>query len=109
MSHPSEFGHGDGVLHRAADLVSDARRDLAAQARTLDAQVAGVRGRWGGAGAAAFFRLHQAWTEQQEAVTGALDGLSSALVETERDNTGVDEEAGTFLADLIARLGAVRA
>ncbi|MEQ6903845.1 WXG100 family type VII secretion target [Nocardioides sp. YIM 152588] len=108
MTHPTDFGHGDGVLHRAAALVTEARHDLAGTAVTLDGQVATVRGRWGGAGAEAFFGLHRAWAEQHARIVGALDGLADALTETERDNTRVDDDARGFLADLTARLGAVR-
>lgn len=104
----TEFGQGAGVLSRAATMVSEAREDFDGHAKTLDGQIAAVRGRWGGAGANAFFVLHQSWTEKHKVVVTALDKFAASLTETEKDNTRVDEEAGAFMNNLINKLGQVQ-
>lgn len=108
MGNAPEFGQGERVLTRAAGMVAEARADFEGHAKTLDGQITGVRNRWGGAGASAFFILHQAWTEKHKVVVTALDKFAADLTDTERDNTRVDEEAGAFMNNLINKLGQVQ-
>jgi uncharacterized protein YukE len=96
------LGQSDGALGRAAALVADARADFERSARLLDAQIAALHGRWGGAGGSAFFVLHQAWHDRQHTVVAALERFRASLIETERDNTVVDHRA----ADTLRALGA---
>lgn len=105
MGHPDELVQGEGALVRAASFVSDARSDFTALSRRLDGQIASVHGRWGGRGAEAFFILHQAWTEKQQTIVGALDRFAESLTTTERDNTTTDDEIGGGYARLRGRLG----
>lgn len=105
MAQPDEFGQGDGTLSRAAGLVTEARTDFDAYSARLDGQLAAVQGRWGGRGAQAFFVLHQAWTEKQRTIVGALDDFAGSLASTEQDNTATDDEIGASYAQLRGRLG----
>ena len=108
MGSATEFGQGEQVLTRAAGMVAEARADFEGHAKTLSGQIDAIRNRWGGAGASAFFVLHQAWTEKHQVVISALDKFALDLVDTERDNTRVDDEAGAFMNNLINKLGQVQ-
>ena len=50
-----DMGQGEGTLTRAASMVADAKADFDGFSRRLEGQVAGLQGRWTGAGASAFF------------------------------------------------------
>lgn len=101
----NEMRMGEGTLSRAAQLVADARQDFDRLAADLDGRIADLRGRWAGAGGEAFFVLHQAWTEQQRTVVGALDGFEAALLATQRDLTGTDDAQATAFSGYRSRLG----
>ena len=100
-----EMGQGERTLTRAAGLVADAKTDLDGLSRRLDAQVAGLQGRWAGAGASAFFALHQAWTEKQTVITGALHEFEASLTSTERDNLATDDAQSAHFRRTAGRLG----
>lgn len=102
------FGQAHGVLSQAAKLVIDAKADFEKQSRDLDSQIQSVQGRWGGAGASAFFALNTAWQEKHKVVVTALDKFHASLTATEKDNTQVDEQAGDFMNSLINKLGNVQ-
>lgn len=99
------MGQGAGTLSRAAGLVAQARQDLDDVSRRLDGQVAGLHGRWVGAGASAFVLLHQAWTERQGRIVAGLDGFAGALTATERDTRATDEAMSTGYRLAAERLG----
>lgn len=105
MSNTPLFGQGEGVLSHAAGLVDDARADFDALARTLDGQIQGARSGWAGQGGNAFFALHQAWTEKQAIIVGALEEFSASLTGTERDNVATDEGESASFQSLSGRLG----
>jgi WXG100 family type VII secretion target len=106
MSHSAnEMGQGQQTLSRAASLVAEAKRDFDAVSRKLDGQIAGLRGRWTGAGGTAFFTLHQAWTEKQNVITSALNEFEASLVSTERDNVNTDEQQSATYHRTASRLG----
>ncbi|WP_309648886.1 WXG100 family type VII secretion target [Nocardioides sp.] len=101
----NEFGQGEGVLTRAAGMVSDARIDFNNISRQLTDQIAGVQGRWGGQGATAFFALQQAWTEKQQVIVDALNEFENSLGVTERDNISTDDAQGANFTNLSNRMG----
>lgn len=101
----NEFGQGEGTLSRAAGLVTEARGDFDRIAGKLTDQIAAVQGKWGGAGAEAFFALNAAWTEKQQVIVSALDEFSNSLGVTERDNVSTDEEQGGNYSRLTNRIG----
>lgn len=105
MSNSPEFGQGHGVLSRAAGMVADARTDFNSYSNTLSNQIASVQGKWGGAGATAFFTLHQAWTEKHKVIVDALNEFEDSLQVTERDNTATDDTQRSSYANLQGRLG----
>jgi WXG100 family type VII secretion target len=105
MSNAPEFGQGEGTLTKAAGLVTDARADFDKIAGRLSGQIAGVQGKWGGQGAAAFFTLHQAWNEKQKVIVDALDEFSASLHSTERDNVSTDDAQSASYSRLNGRLG----
>lgn len=100
-----EYGQGEGTLTRAAELVRDARTEFNTIAAQLTDQINGVQGRWGGAGANAFFILHQAWTEKQQTIVSALDEFANSLGVTERENVSNDEAQGANYTRLQNRMG----
>lgn len=100
-----EYGQGEGTLTRAAGLVSDAKVEFDQIAGRLTDQIAAVQGQWGGAGASAFFVLHQAWTEKQKVITDALNEFENSLGVTERDNVSTDESQGSNFGRLTNRIG----
>ena len=106
-STPNEMLAGDGVLSRAAEMVAAARADLTRDAGSLESQVNGLRSRWQGAGGRAFFGLHQAWTEKQRVIVGALDRFEHSLRATERDNVSTDETQQGHQLALSARLDGI--
>jgi WXG100 family type VII secretion target len=101
-----EFGQGEGTLTRAATLVADTKRDLDGYAQQLDGHLGALRGRWVGQGGAAFFALHQAWTERQATIVRALDAFEASLVATEHDNVATDATESATYARTAGRLGA---
>ena len=62
-------GTGRSALTKAAGMVAEAKADFDGFSRKLDGQIAGLKGKWAGAGGTAFFTLHQAWTEKQNVIT----------------------------------------
>lgn len=96
---------GEGALSRAAAMVAGARHDFDRMGSELEGRIAGLRGAWAGAGGQAFFLLHQAWSDRQRTVVGALDRFEAALLAAERDVTGADDAQAAHLAALTARLG----
>lgn len=103
MTH--QVSTGAGTLERGARLVAGARQDFDRLAAELEGQVAGLHGRWAGAGGQAFFALHRAWTERQRVVVGALDGFEAALTGTGRDLTATDDAQASQFATFTHRLG----
>ncbi|GAB3790622.1 WXG100 family type VII secretion target [Nocardioides ungokensis] len=100
-----EMGQGERTLSRAAGMVAEAKQDFDGFSRRLDGQIAGLRGAWCGAGGTAFFALHQAWTERQRVITGALDEFEASLRSTERDNTHTDQTQAAGYQRTAGRLG----
>lgn len=93
----SEMGMGEGTLNRAAQLVAGAKQDFDRLSSELEGQIAGLQGKWAGAGGQAFFALHRAWTEKQRVIVGALNEFEASLVGTEKDVRGTDDtQAGNF-------------
>lgn len=99
------YGQTDRALSSAAELVNVARSDVKTQCDALSGHVQQMMTGWSGRGATAMSRLMIAWQERQGAVLRALDDLSTALVETERDNVTTDEAEAAATAHLQARLG----
>ena len=104
MSNSAEYGQEYGVLTRAAGMVADARTDFLGYSNRLSGQISAVQGKWGGAGATAFFTLHQAWTEKQKVIVDALNEFESSLTATERDNVDVDEQQSAGYTQLAGKL-----
>ena len=100
-----EMGQGERTLTRAAGLVAEAKADFDSMSRTLEGQIAGLQGKWAGSGGSAFFALHQAWTEKQRVITGALDEFEASLTSTERDNMSTDEAQSASYNRFAGRLG----
>lgn len=100
-----EMGQGERTLTRAAGLVGQAKQDFDALSKALDGQIAGLQGKWAGAGGTAFFTLHQAWTEKQAVITKALNEFVSSLTSTERDNFNTDDTQSANYNRFAGRLG----
>lgn len=98
------LSQGEGALAQAADRVSEARADLIGLADQLSGQIEGLRGRWSGAGAAAFGQVHLTWQDKQRRIVAALDGLSGSLVETDRVTTAADAAQSDVLTRTASRL-----
>ncbi len=101
----NEFGQAHGALTRAAGMVMDAKQDFDGLSKTLDGQIANLQGKWAGAGGAAFFGLHQAWTEKQQVIVSALNEFHDSLVKTEKDNTATDDAQGQNFSNFQNRIG----
>lgn len=104
-SSANEMGQGEGTLSKAAVLVADAKKDFDGFSSKLDGQISGLRGKWGGAGAQAFFMLHTAWTEKQKVITNALNEFESSLQVTEKDNINTDDAQSANYHRTSSRLG----
>lgn len=101
----NEYGQGEGTLTRAAGMVTEARTEFTQIAGRLTGQISAVQGQWGGAGASAFFILHQAWTEKQEVIVKALDEFANSLGVTQRDNVSTDDAQHSNFSRLSNRVG----
>ncbi|MBZ5739032.1 WXG100 family type VII secretion target [Nocardioides mangrovi] len=100
-----EMGQGERTLSRAAGLVTQAKQDFDSLSKALDGQIAGLQGKWAGAGGTAFFTLHQAWTEKQTVITNALNDFEASLTSTERDNMSTDDTQSANYNKVAGRLG----
>jgi len=106
MSHAAnEMGQGEGTLTRAAGLVADAKADFDRLSGKLEGQIQGLQGKWAGQGGQAFFALHQAWTEKQQVIVGALNEFEASLTSTEKDNISTDEAQSANYHRTAGRLG----
>lgn len=105
MSGAPEMGQGEGTLTRAAGLVTDAKADFDTLSNNLSGQIAGLQGKWAGAGGTAFFALHQAWSDKQRVITTALNEFEASLTSTERDNLNTDETQSSNYNRVAGRLG----
>jgi WXG100 family type VII secretion target len=101
----AEMGQGEGTLTKAAGLVSDAKADFDRLSMKLDGQIQGLQGKWAGAGGTAFFTLHQAWTEKQKVIVGALNEFEASLTSTEKDNISTDDAQSANYNRTAGRLG----
>ena len=101
----AEMGQGEGTLTKAAGLVSDAKADFDRLSMKLDGQIQGLQGKWAGAGGTAFFTLHQAWTEKQKVIVGALNEFEASLTSTEKDNISTDDAQMANYNRTAGRLG----
>lgn len=101
----TQLSQGERSLSTAAEAVVAARADVGRLQQQLAGEVAALGHRWAGTGAAAFHRVHQAWQERQDRVTGALDGFEAALRETETDTARTDDHQAEGFAHFAARLG----
>lgn len=99
------YGQSEKALSKAADLVDQARGDVKGKCGVLSTRVQEMMGGWGGQGATSFNSLMIAWQEKQETILKALDQLSAALVETEKDNVATDENQASTHSNLQSRLG----
>lgn len=99
------MGQEEKALSAAADLVDVARIDVTKLCTTMSDDLGQMMTGWTGAGATAFNTLMITWQDRQATILKALDDLSLALVETEKDNIATDEaERGAYIA-LEGRLG----
>jgi WXG100 family type VII secretion target len=105
MTGAAEMGQGEGTLTKAAGMVAEARQDFQSMSSTLDGQIAGIQGKWAGAGGSAFFALHQAWTEKQRVITNALNEFEASLTSTEKDNMNTDQSQSANYNKMSGRLG----
>lgn len=101
----TEMGQGEKTLSQAAGMVADAKSDFDSFSKTLDGQIAGLRTKWAGAGAQAFFILHQAWTEKQAVILSALNEFEASLLSTEKDNVNTDDTQSSNYNRYAGRLG----
>jgi len=101
----TEMGQGEGTLTRAAGLVAEAKQDFDSMSKTLEGQIAGIQGKWAGAGGTAFFSLHQAWSEKQRVMTNALNEFQASPPSTEKDNVSTDETQSSNYSRVAGRLG----
>lgn len=99
------YGQTEKALSTAAQHVDVARGEVKSQCGVLSGRVQEMMAGWGGQGATAMTNLMVAWQDKQETVLKALDQLSIALVETERDNVATDEGEASNVSRLGARLG----
>ena len=100
-----EMGQGEHTLTHAAGLVVEARQDFEGLSKALEGKIAGLQGKWAGAGGTAFFSLHQAWTEKQRVITNALNEFEASLTSTEKDNLNTDETQSSSYNRFAGRLG----
>ncbi len=105
MSGAAEMGQGEGTLTKAAGLVATAKQDFDSLSGNLSGQIAGMQGKWAGAGGSAFFALHQAWTEKQKVITNALNDFEASLTSTEKDNMNTDATQSSSYSKMAGRLG----
>ena len=98
-------GQTEKALSKAADFVDQARGDVKGKCGVLSGRVQEMMGGWGGQGATSFNNLMIAWQEKQETILKALDQLSAAMVETEKDNVATDENQSAAHSNLQSRLG----
>ena len=104
-SNAPEMGQGEGTLSKAAGMVAEAKGDFDRISGKLEGQIAGLQGKWAGAGGTAFFSLHQAWTEKQRVITNALNEFQASLTSTEKDNVSTDETQSANYSRVAGRLG----
>ena len=104
-THTGSLRQAEGALAQAAGRVGEARSDLLSLADQLSGQLEVLRGQWSGAGASAFGRVHLAWQDKQRRIVGALDGLATALVETDRATSAADATQSDVVSRTATRLG----
>jgi len=102
-----EMKAGSGTLTRAAGMVSDAKADFDRMANNLSDQIHGYQMKWQGQGGAAFFKLHQEWTERQRRIVSALNEFEASLRSTDHDNVNTDDTQSSSMGHLSGRLGGV--
>lgn len=106
-SNPHELAQGERTLSTAAGMVRSAKGDFDKLAASLESEILAQRGKWQGAGGTAFFTLHQAWTEKQRTIVGALNQFEASLTSTERDNVNTDDTQSSSYHRTAGRLDGV--
>src|ERR1044072_7412335 len=103
-----EMKAGDRTLSRAAGMVATAKSDFDRLSAVLSDNITAQQSRWQGQGGRAFFNLHQAWTEKQNRIVGALNEFAASLQSTERDNVNTDQAQSDNMNRNHHRLDGVR-
>lgn len=99
------YGQTEKALSKAAEYVDTARGEVKGKCNVLGGRVQEMMGGWGGQGASSFNNLMIAWQEKQETILKALDQLSVAMRETEKDNVATDQGQSDAHVNLTSRLG----
>lgn len=98
------LSQAEKALSSAAEKVATARVDVMKLNQNLSGQIQGMGMRWGGQGAAAFHKLHDAWQEKSHKIVSALDEFERSLLDTEKDNTATDLSQADTSNRLLNRL-----
>jgi len=94
-----------GALQQGATRTREARADVTALSNDLSARIQGIGAQWGGEGARAFHRVHDAWQEKHRRIVTALDDFAASLVDTDKDNVATDQLQADVAARLLSRIG----
>ena len=92
MTDAPELRAGSGTLSAAAGHITAARAEFDGHSARLRSLIDDMRAQWGGQGATAFHRVHEAWQTRQHTIVAALDDFADSLRLTESDNTGTDQD-----------------
>ena len=101
----SEMGQGERTLTRAAGLVAEAKQDFDGLSKALDGQIAGIQGKWAGAGGTAFLVAPPGLDREAAVITNALNEFEASLTSTEKDNLNTDEAQSSNYNRFSGRLG----
>lgn len=105
MSDNAGFHQAEGALSTAAEHTRVAKTEVIKLCGDLSMNIQGIGARWGGQGANAFHKLHQAWQEKQRTIVNALDDFAGSLETTQTDNVNTDQSQADVNAKLLGRLG----
>ena len=94
-----------GALQQGASRTREARADVTALSNDLSARIQGIGAQWGGEGARAFHRVHEAWQEKQRRIVSALDDFAASLVDTDKNNVTTDQLQADVADRLLSRIG----
>lgn len=95
----------DGAIQQAVGYVDNAQDKLNSQYGVIRGRVQAVGSNWQGQASVAFNQTMQAWEQQVQRITRALETFKANLQATDRDNAALEEQASTGYQNISAQLG----
>ncbi|KAA9132164.1 WXG100 family type VII secretion target [Microbacterium caowuchunii] len=100
-----EISAAEGALRRGAEAVAGAHIDIADSTRRVQAELDQILSIWTGDAARSYSEMMQTWTIGANRINATLVHLETALRQTERDQSALEDQHRSTIGGLGAMMG----